>query len=291
MRHWTGYQNIWKGTGNRDKMYKMIAIDLDGTLLNSEKKISAQNKTALRHAMEKGVKIVICSGRIYAFAGKYAREVGSKEPVITCNGAVIRSTDTGEVLFSRPLSTTDCLKVIELCHEEDIYFHFYTDDTMYAEKLERSALNIWKRNMELPEEERINLQITDDAGKILKSSDKPPIKLVAISDDAGKLSRVREKAERIGSVDVTSSGSNNFEVVAKGINKGMALEFLSGKLGINRNEIIAIGDNENDAPMLRYAGMAVAMGNADKAIKDMADFVTLTNDEDGVAEAIKKLIP
>lgn len=271
-------------------MYKMIAIDLDGTLLNSEKKISDHNKKALKWAMKKGVKIVICSGRIYAFASMYSREIGSKEPVIACNGAVIKSIDTGEVLFAEPLSTTDCLKVMELCHEEDIYFHFYIDDVMYAEKLERSALSIWKRNMELPEESRIGLQIVDDAGKILKSAKKPPIKLVAISDDARKLSRVRAKVEEIHSVDVTSSGSNNFEVVAKGISKGKALEFLSGKLGINKDEIIAIGDNENDSSMLQYAGLAVAMGNAERTIKDMADFITLTNEEDGVAEAIKKFI-
>ncbi|AUS98837.1 haloacid dehalogenase [Clostridium thermosuccinogenes] len=271
-------------------MYKMIAIDLDGTLLNSEKKISSENKRFIKLAMDMGVKVVICSGRVYRGARMYAREIGSKDPVIACNGAVIKCADTGEILFNNPMSADDCAKVIDICRREGIYFHYYVGDTLYAEKMERSALSIWKRNKELPEEDRIDVQIADDLIKVLRDSGELPLKVIAICDDKERLAKARAEVERIGSVDVTSSGSNNFEVIKKGNNKGRALEILTERLGIKREELIAIGDNENDAPMIRYAGLGIAMGNAETFIKDMADFVTLTNEQNGVAAAIRRFI-
>jgi hypothetical protein len=271
-------------------MYKLISVDLDGTLLNSRKKISKENKEAIELAIEKGVKVVVCSGRVFKGARVYARELNIREPLISCNGAVIRDIKTDEMYYSNLLRKDDCYNIIDICRKENIYFHVYIDNDVYTEKPECPSVSYWRGNSEQPEEDRVKVYMTDDFNKVVNQSSVQVSKFVAISRDFGLLSKVRTKIEGINNVDVMSSNHDNFEVVNKGVNKGTALKFLSEKLKIESKEIIAIGDNENDLEMLKYAGFRIAMGNAEKSVKEIADHITLSNDENGVAEAIMKLV-
>lgn len=271
-------------------MYKLVAIDLDGTLLNSKKEISNEDNQTINRAIEKGIKIVVCSGRIYTGARIYAKQLGIKGPMIACNGAIIKDLDTNEVLFSDSLRAEDCKSVIEICHDEDVYFHIYAGETMYTEKLGFSSEFYWKKNLVLPEKERVDIRLVANLKDEIKNLPVSASKIVVISNDSDKLTLVRQKVEKINFIDVMSSSFENFEVVNHGVNKGKALELLSNKLGIERDEIIAIGDNENDHSMLQFAGLGVAMQNATDFAKGIADFITSSNDDNGVSKVLEKYV-
>lgn len=271
-------------------MFKMLAIDLDGTLLNSSKEISEENEKCIKLAIEKGIRVVICSGRIYPGAKIFAEQLSVVEPLIVCNGAVIKDVKGGEVYYSNMLSKEDCNRVIDILHSEDIYFHTYVDDIMYAEKLDYSALYYMIKSKDLRSDFRIDVKVVESVKEIIEKSPVSPAKIVVMSSEVEALMRARQLVEDIKSIEVVSSNYDNFEVLNRGVSKGKALEIISQKLGIKREEIIAIGDNENDNSMLEYAGFSIAMGNAEEGIKNICDFVTLSNDENGVAHAIKKFV-
>ena len=271
-------------------MYKMLAIDLEGTLLNSNKEIPEDNKKYIKLAIEKGIRIVICSGRIYPGAKIFADQLAVKEPLIVCNGAVIKDAKTGEVYYENMLSKEDFNSVVDILHSEDIYFHTYIDDVMYAEKLDYSALYFMLKSKDLRSDFRIDVKVVESVKEIIAKSCVSPAKIVVMSSKSEALMRARQLVEQIKTIEVVSSNFDNFEVLNCGVSKGNALEIISRKLSIRREEIIAIGDNENDCSMLEYAGFSIAMGNAEERIKNICDFITLSNDENGVAYAIKKFV-
>ncbi|RCX17952.1 hypothetical protein DFR58_106120 [Anaerobacterium chartisolvens] len=271
-------------------MYKLIAVDLDGTLLNSQKYVSRENRHALKCAMDKGVKVVVCSGRIFAGARIFAGQIETNEPVIACNGAVIKEMSSSKVIYSNSLSAQACCEIIDVCHKEDIYFHVYIGDTMYTERLEYSSLFYWNRNAELSEEDKVDIRLTEDIKRVVEGNTDPIAKVVVISRDGGKLSKARRSMEFVKTIDITSSNYDNFEVINHGVSKWNALKYLIERMKIQPGEVIAIGDNENDSSMIKNAGLGIAMGNAEEYIKQIADYVTLDNDQNGVAEAVKEFI-
>ncbi len=271
-------------------MYKLIAIDLDGTLLDSNKNISKENIEAIRLAESKGVKVIICSGRIFGGARIYAEEALLKEPLIACNGAIIKEMKTGRLLYEKTLKDEACYRIIEACHAENIYFHAYIGDTMYAERLEFSSLSYTEKNKKLPPERRVDVRVTVDMSHTIKNSERPASKIVIVSRDFEQLARARKKISEIPSIDVVSSDFDNFEVVSSGVSKGNALKFLAREMDISMSEVAAIGDNENDFSMIKEVGLGIAMQNAEQSLKEISDFITSSNDENGVAKAIKEYI-
>jgi Cof subfamily protein (haloacid dehalogenase superfamily) len=271
-------------------MYKLVAIDLDGTLLNFNKQISDIDKETINYALNSGVKILVCSGRIFAGARIFARYLGINGPLIACNGAIIKEVETDEVLYSDFLEFEACKEVIDFCKEEDLYFHIYAGDTMYTERLEFSSKFYWDKNLTLSKSKQVDIRLVEDITKAIRNKSSNIAKIVAVSKDLEKLSSVRSRVANIKSLSVVSSNSDNFEVVNGGVSKGNALKFVAEKLGICKSEIIAIGDNENDCSMLDFAGLAVAMGNAEDYIKEMADYITLSNNDNGVSEVLKKFV-
>lgn len=271
-------------------MYKIVAIDLDGTLLNSQKRISDVNKAAIKKAINSGVHVVVCSGRIYAGARIFGREIGTKLPLITCNGARIKDMETNEVIYSKPLDVHLCKRIVDICHNLNIYYHVYVGDTMVTEKLEYSSLFYWERNKELPEENKVDIEIVTDMKAYLDMHANDISKAVIISRNPDELTAAREKLESLNGTCIVSSNFDNFEIMAEGVSKGNALKFMAQRYGVKQEEVMAIGDNENDLAMLEYAGLAVAMKNGEDYVKKIADVVTLSNDEDGVAHAINKYV-
>lgn len=271
-------------------MYKLVAIDLDGTLLNSKKGISEVNIRTIKAAIDAGIHILVCSGRIYSGARIYGSEIGTKLPLITCNGARIKDMNTNKVLYSKPLELNTCKRIVDACHSLNIYYHIYVGDTMYTEKLGYSSLFYWDRNKELPEESKIDIAVVDDMKHYLEKYSEDISKVVVMSDNPAKLSEARETIGLINGIEIMSSNYDNFEIMTEGVSKGSALKFMAERYGVSREEVMALGDNENDLSMLEYAGFSVAMGNAEDYVKEIADYITLTNDEDGVAYAINKFI-
>ncbi len=271
-------------------MYKLVAIDLDGTLLNMNKEISERNKKAIFKAIEKGVKIVVCSGRVYTGARLYAKEIGSRDPVIACNGAVITDKIDGKIIYSDYMDVEVSLKINSICQKHGVYYHVYAGDTMLTEKLGFTSQKYYERNKSLPSEDRVDIEVVQNMEAKLRSIPDTVLKFVIVNDDLQLLRKVRADMEQLQEIDVMSSNFDNFEVMNKGVSKGSALAKLTDLYGIPAQQMIAIGDNENDISMFEYAGMSIAMGNSEEIAKAAANYITASNEDDGVAQAIEKFI-
>ncbi|MBP7073425.1 MAG: HAD family phosphatase [Clostridia bacterium] len=274
---------------NRDSLkYKMLVTDMDYTLLNKEKKVSDRNREALRRAMEKGVHMVVATGRIYTSARIYAKLLGLDTPIIASNGALIK--DASKTIFRDILSQDTVREMLRLCHKYGVYCHFFTENTIYSEKLINVSLRYTEWNKYMGEEDQVRIRIVDDGEEIVEAAKSEVLKAVVFDDDDEKIQKLRDGIMETGIVSVSQSMKHNLEVMNKGVTKGNAVRILAQMYGINREEIIAIGDNENDISMIEYAGLGIAMGNAEEILKRAADHVTGDYQEDGVAEAIEKFI-
>ena len=257
---------------------KLIAIDLDGTLLNNDLVISPRAVRAIKEAENRGVKVTLCTGRMYASAYPYAQELGINIPLITYNGALVKNSADDEILYKRNLPLEDAKRVIEICRECDCQLNVYFEDKLYVERND-----YWAQKYA----DRVNVPLykVNDLLKFLKTS---PIKLLAMGEE-DILHMIREKlSDRM--VYITRSQPHFLEILNVEGTKGKGIEAVVKKLAIDRKNVMAIGDNDNDIEMFKYAGFSVAMANADDNVKVHADYVTNNNNDDGVAEAIEKLI-
>jgi Cof subfamily protein (haloacid dehalogenase superfamily) len=271
--------------------YRMIVTDMDGTLLTNDKKISSRNREALKRASEMGVKIVIATGRIFASAKTYGEMIGVDTPIIASNGAYIREKDKDEVIYAMPLGEDNAIKVLKLIQDYGLYCHLFTWDTIFTEKIVYASVNYTKWNSTLPEGKRVNIRVikSDEWEGIIRENRDSILKAVVADDDAEKITALKREMKGLD-LEIVSSYSNNFEVMHKGVSKGRAAEVLAHYCNLDRSQVICIGDNENDASMIEYAGLGIAMGNASEEARRAADFITLSNEEDGVAYAIEKFI-
>ncbi|QAA34595.1 Cof-type HAD-IIB family hydrolase [Clostridium manihotivorum] len=273
--------------------YKLVCIDMDGTLLNNKKKISSYNKEMLQKAHDKGVHIVITTGRIFNNALHYSNLLGVKSPVIATNGAIIREKDKGVVIYKNALSTETCLRLLELSQKSGVKMHFYTTDRIFASsRLHGVALKLFM-SLPLPKDLRLKIRYVgkkEEWEEVFNHHKDEFVKCIVFSPSRSTLKNFRKELAAFDDISITSSGSNNVEILNKDVSKGKAVEVLANYYGISRDEIMCIGDNENDIPMIKYAGLGVAVSNGIKELKDVADYITDTNDRDGVGKAIEKFI-
>lgn len=270
--------------------YKMIAMDMDGTLLNNKKEISETTRNILKRASEKGVKLVVCTGRIFTSAKVYAGLIGTKAPIIASNGAYIREKDREEIIFERCLPDEIVKRVIEISEGYGLLPHVFTSNTIYTKKLVYFSANYKRWNDTLPENERVKINLVEDLGIAFEENSGNILKVVVADDNFENVLRAKKEIKENIDASIFSSAHNNFEVMASNISKGYAVERIAKYYGIDRDEIICIGDNENDISMIEYAGLGVAMGNATDELKGIADYITDTNEEDGVAKVIEKFV-
>lgn len=274
--------------------YKLICIDMDGTLLNSEKEVSHRNKRALINASERGVKVVISSGRAYNFAVPFVDYTEKEIPIITANGAMVKEKNSGKVLYKKILGSVTALKVYQVFKKYHMPVAYFSHDSIFTEE-GNHTFSLYKRvNLILPEELRFKVilhhSLEEWEETFLRYND-DILKCLVLDDDKDKIYKARKEIEdTIEEVEVTSSGENVIEINSKGVSKGRAVELLAGIYNIKKEEIICIGDGENDISMLQAAGMSVAMGNAPAIVKEKAKFITDSNDEDGVAKVIERLV-
>lgn len=270
--------------------YKMIAIDMDGTLLTDKKEVTEVSKEAIRKASKKGIKIVVCTGRIFTSAKVYAKEIGTEAPIIASNGAYIREKDAEKIIYEKPIAKDKLKVLVDMAKSEGFFPHLFTTNTIYTEKLIFSSKSYTKWNEGLPETDKVIIEIVDDLNQCIDESDLDFLKMVVMCDDIDKLLKLKQRISDNMDVSVMSSVENNFEVMEAGISKGNGVKALAEYYGIDRSEVVCIGDNENDISMIEYAGLGVAMGNATEDLKSAADIITETNDNDGVARFIEEYI-
>jgi Cof subfamily protein (haloacid dehalogenase superfamily) len=262
---------------------------MDGTLLNSKDRVSDENKEALKYLQSKGIHVAIATGRIYTTARVYAKYLELVTPIICCNGAIVKNLKDDSIIYSNPISKENCFKLIDILRENNVYFHFYSEDTIFGERLEKKMLYFSEWGKTLKEEDRIKVEVVKDSKDIINRNE-TIYKFGFQSDDDKVLREIADKVSKKVDVEIHKSFSNMSDIMSIGVSKGSAIEKLANSLGVKREEIIAIGDNENDMSMIKYAGLGVVMENAEDKVKKVADYITSTNDENGVAEAIRKFI-
>ncbi|SDK70030.1 Cof-type HAD-IIB family hydrolase [Natronincola ferrireducens] len=270
--------------------YRLIVVDMDGTLLSNKHDISEENKRVLKEAMARGVKVAIATGRIYTSARFYAKILGIATPIIACNGAFIRDDDRDKVIYCNPMKQEDVIKIAKLCKDHEIYFQFYGQDKMYIEELKYSARKYYEWNLKQERENQIQIIRLDDTMTYLQENDIKVLKMIIMDEDLEKLAKVKKSIEEISSIEINKSWYDNIEIMNKGVSKGQAIKALGEILNISKEEIIAFGDNYNDLSMKDYVKTFVAMGNGEEYVKQQASYITADNDKDGVAEGIRRLV-
>jgi len=263
------------------KEIRLVAIDLDGTLLDRNIQVSPRAIAAIRSAVAQGVIVTLATGRMFASAVIFARQIGLDVPLITYNGGLIRSALTGETLFHQPVPVDAAVDILSLFYHHNWYIQSYVEDKLYVDQLDEHALRYARLS-----------KITPIAiGKKLYTMKAAPTKLLGITEPDNVLPLI----DKIGQlfpdrVYATSSKDGYVEMMHPTVNKGNALAFLADKLKIDQTQVMAIGDSLNDTDMLTYAGFGVAMDNAAPEVKAVAQAVTSSNDEEGVAAAIEKYV-
>jgi len=270
--------------------YKLICIDMDGTLLNDKKTISERNIKAIRLANDKGVRIAVCTGRIFTSAESFSDLLGVKSPVIAANGAYIREKDRDEVVYKASIGIEKCKKLLYVFRQYDIYPHFYTNETIFTENVEYSSRFYEQTNKTLPKDKQIKVVLVKNWDDIFRKYDAEIFKAIGVDSDLEKIRKAKITIRDMNEFEVVSSHFDNFEVTDKGVSKGNAVKVLGDYYGISSNQIICIGDSENDLSMIKYAGLGIAMGNADENVKEASKYITDNNNSDGVAKAIEKFV-
>lgn len=264
-------------------MIKLIAIDIDGTLLNEHHQLADEVKLALQKKAKEGVKIVLCTGRPILGVQNYLDELGftgEDDYVITFNGALAQKVKSKEILAHHTLTIADYYKMERLALELGVHMHTETTEAMYTANKDISKYTVLESGMTNMPLHYCTAEEMDRDMIISKMMfiDDPAILDAAIPNIPEKY---LEEYEFVKSMDFF------LEILNKKATKGNALKDLAEQLGIQREEVMAIGDNMNDMTMIEYAGVGVAMGNAVPELKAIADQVTKTNAEHGVAYAVE----
>lgn len=261
---------------------KLIAIDIDGTLLNSERKVTPEVKAALKAAEAEGVKIVLCTGRPLTGVQDLLDELelyADNDYVITYNGSLVQNTKSKKIISQFGLSYEDYIEIEMAARQAGVHLHVETEDTMYTANRDISPYTIYEAFLvNMPLKYRTPEEMTSELSIIkMMMIDEPVILDAAIPTLPESL---------LEKFNVVKSAPFFLEVLNKAAHKGAAVEKLANHLGIRQEEVMAIGDNENDLTMIQYAGLGIAMENATENIKNHASAITASNDNHGVAEAI-----
>jgi len=263
---------------------KLIAIDMDGTLLNPQHEVTPGVKRAIQAARDKGVAIVLATGRPFIGIQRYLEELDLQQEgqyCITNNGALVQQAATGDCVAESTLNYDDYLYVEKLARELGVHFQALTKSLLFTPNKDISEYTVHEASLTgMPLRYRAVEEMDKSAifPKVMMID--PPEKL----DEA--ITRIPQEAH--DRYTIMKSSPYFLEILSKDVNKGAGVKALAERLGLSRDEVMAIGDQENDLAMLEFAGTGVAMGNGIDAVKAAAQFVTKTNTEDGVAHAIEK---
>lgn len=238
--------------------YKLLALDMDGTLLNSQTEVSAENAQWIRKALDAGFHVCVATGRGYQTAIPFVEQLGLQGPMVLVNGGEVWE-HPGKLHHRTPLDVDQVVRLRELALKYDAWYWGYSLEGVYNRDrwAEDALAQTW-------------------------------LKFGYYTEDDQAREHILQELAGIGEFEVTNSHPHNIELNPKGVTKASGLREVCRMLGIDMSECIACGDSLNDLSMIREAGLGVAMGNAQDAVKQAADVVTETNDQDGVARVIQE---
>ena len=288
-------------------MLKLLAIDLDGTLLNSYGDISNENKEAIKYALNKGVEVVLASGRDPLTMQKISRELGIENYLIAGNGASVYDIKAKKNIYENFIDTNKALKIIKMCKENSIFFNLYTDKGIITESLNFNVKVFNSENNHKASEKQTNIEIVKDIYEYAQNNPLNILKIIICDDSKIIFNNISQKLKQIKGIEVLDVAHMSrkiirvgteeveieyyyTEVSSKDVDKWNAIEYLINTLQIKKEEVMAIGDNINDKKMVQNSAVGVAMGKSALAIKNIGDFITEDNNSNGVEKAIYQYI-
>ncbi|UBH13008.1 Cof-type HAD-IIB family hydrolase [Macrococcus armenti] len=284
-------------------MVKLIATDMDGTLLNSAHEISEENIKAIQYAQSKGVTVAIATGRAFYEANTPVKPTGLKVPFICLNGAEVRDEDFN-IIYTSKLNNEQIKRITNILKQHDLYYQVYTSARIYTEDKEKDLqiyIDIAEKMGHTPDVEKIrrSIQKRIDNGslkevqsydEIYERDGEIVLKFLAFSSDLDKIDAAKEALASYNSLAVSSSSRGNIEITHNDAQKGIALQAICEQLNITMDEVMAIGDNLNDVSMLERAKYSFAMSNGAEEVKQVAKFIAGDNEESGVGRAIMQVM-
>ena len=287
-------------------MYKLVAVDLDGTLLNQYGDVTENTKRVIKNVMRKGTQVVLASGRSIDSIQNISNEIGASRYIVAGNGAVLYDIEEQKNLYENYIPIEKAKKIIDICEENSIFYNIYTNKKIVTKNLRYNVLYYYKENLKKADRKKTNIDIVDSIQDYVKNMrDENIMKIFICDETASVFNSIMKKFEEVPNVEtldvshmsrkVIKKGTLEFpieyyytEISMKNVDKWNAIEFLINKMGINKDEVIAIGDNMNDKKMIEEAGLGITMEGSTPAVADIANYVTADNNNEGVAKALEK---
>ena len=257
---------------------RMIVTDMDGTLLDAKNGISEKNRAALKEAAAKDVHVAIATGRMHLSALPYAKEIGVTAPIVSCNGALVKTT-AGEELFASPIAPDVVREILDCMKERGWYVQLYTDEGLFF--CERDCRACAYEKLAGIEGKAVGWDGLHALGTRV-------FKLLSITDHTEETAARAAEISRMfkGKIKAVRSKEKYVDIMAEGVSKAASIERLAASLGISLQEVLALGDSDNDCEMLSAAGVGVAMATGTAAAREAADFLAENGAADGVARAV-----
>lgn len=261
--------------------YRLCAVDLDDTLLGPNHTVSPRNIAAVRAAVAKGVTVVVASGRMHEATLRFVEQMGLETPIISYNGAMVKNPHTGEIWLHERIGGEVASSVMDYARDQGLQLNYYLDDHFYS-----AALTSWAELY--CERTHAPIEIVPEMYDSLRGT--APTKMIVIDSKERTDDLVIPFRNRFGdSLYVTKSNDEYLEMMPPQANKGAALALVAAKFGVTAAQTIAFGDSYNDIPMLTWAGLGIAVGNAKPETRAAAQRTVGTNAEDGVGIALEQI--
>jgi len=269
------------GSGQMTSRYQLVAIDLDGTIINKDGAIVSGAAEAIRRVLARGIAVTLATGRMYQPTNRFAHELGLSAPLICYQGALIREPGDGAVLWHKPLPGPLARRVLTVMREQGLHRYAYIDGSIYVEQRREEDSRYAQNN-------GVELHLVDDLSALLE---RQPTELAARGDAAEVELLIARIRAVCGSGVIVNRIHTSFCEVAHGESgKGNALKYLAERLAVPRSRTVAIGDSPNDVSMLEWAGLGIAVGDVPAEVRTAADWVIDNGAEDSFGEAVARLL-
>ena len=289
-------------------MYKLIAVDLDGTMLNSYGEVTENTRRVIKQTIQKGTEVIIASGRSIDSIKTIAKDIGSKKYMIAGNGAVVYDIENDKIIYEKYIPQKRAIDIIKMCEENSIYYNVYTNKSIIANSLRYNVLYYYKENIKKEDSKKTHITLVEDILKYVKEMQDEKIMKIFICDSTKSVfNSIIKKFDDVEDLEVLDVSHMSRKIIKHGttevpieyyyteismrnVDKWYAIEYLIDKLNIDKNEVMTIGDNMNDKKMIEEAGLGIVMKGSTPVVTEIADFVTDDNNNEGVAKAIEKFV-
>lgn len=272
------------------KKIRLVMTDMDGTLLNSDKRVSARTRAVIARMREQGIGFAVCTGRIPTMVEYYLKDLEITIPIVAANGAIVWDPVKGEALYSKSIDPDQAEALMDFCRENHMDYSALTLEASYfsTNSVRIKRFHAYNEISKSNGGREMELKYLDQGHKFLKNH--RIYKMLVYELEEGQQKRAEEFMKTLPGITYTSSDAKLWDIAAAGVSKGSGLVEEARVMGLLREQICAFGDFYNDLTLLEEAGLPVAMGNACDQLKRLAAYITKTNDEDGVADAIERLL-